>query len=128
MAAARKPANFQAYIAGFPTGVQAALRKVRAAIKATVPEAGETISYGIPAFTLNGTYLVYLAAYKKHFSLHPIPRGDAVLRREMAGYEAGAGTLRFRLGEPVPVALIKRVVRQLLRQNKARAAAKARRR
>jgi len=69
-----KPGNIDEYIATFPEDTQTLLQLVRAAIKEIVPAAQETISYGIPAFTLNGSYLIYFAGYKMHISLYPAPR------------------------------------------------------
>ena len=62
------------YIMTFPKEVRAILNGLRAAIKAAAPDAGETISYGIPTFTLNGN-LVHFAAYKKHIGFYPTSSG-----------------------------------------------------
>jgi uncharacterized protein YdhG (YjbR/CyaY superfamily) len=112
------------YIADFPKDVQAVLRKVKATIKKAAPGAQETISYGIPAFNLNGQYLIYYAGYKKHVGIYPIPGGDAQFRKRVAPYVAGKGTLRFPLEEPIPYALITKVVKIRIKENRAKAAAK----
>ena len=65
-AAQSAPTTIDAYIAASPPEVQAILEQIRRTIRETVPDAQETISYGMPTFTLNGQYLVYFAAYKKH--------------------------------------------------------------
>lgn len=69
------PRNIDEYIAGFPPDVQEILEQVRLTIRATAPEAKETISYKMPTFTLNSRYLVYFAAYKNHIGLYPAPIG-----------------------------------------------------
>ena len=69
------PATIDAYIAAFPPEVQALLQQIRQVIHNTIPNLGETISYGMPTFTLNGKYLVYIAAHKKHIGLYPTPTG-----------------------------------------------------
>jgi uncharacterized protein YdhG (YjbR/CyaY superfamily) len=104
------------YIGSFPEDVQAVLREVRRRILSVVPEAGETISYQIPAITLNGKSLVHFAAWKHHISLYPVPDADPAFAAELAPYLAGKGTLRFPLHEPLPDGVIERLVTLLARQ------------
>jgi hypothetical protein len=68
-------------------------------IRASAPDAQETISYGIPAFTLDGA-LVYFAAFKSHIGLYPPVSGDARLVKAVAPYAGEKGNLRFPLGRP----------------------------
>lgn len=118
------PATVDAYIADFPPQVRKILEQVRATIRATVPEAEEKISYGIPSFTLNGTYLIYFAGYKNHFSIYPVPGGSEAFAKKVAPYKKGKGTLQFSLDKPVPIDLINSVVKMSVRDNKARSAAR----
>ena len=104
------------YIGSFPGDVQDILRQVRSTIQGAVPEAGERISYGIAAFTLDGRDLVYFAGWKKHISVYPVPTEDADLTRKLAPYLAAKGTLKFPLREPVPYPLIGRVAAALAQQ------------
>jgi uncharacterized protein YdhG (YjbR/CyaY superfamily) len=104
------------YIGSFPDDVQAVLREVRRRILSVVPEAGETISYQIPAMTLNGKSLVHFAAWQHHISLYPVPDADPAFAAELAPYLAGKGTLRFPLHEPIPGGLIERLVTLLAEQ------------
>jgi uncharacterized protein YdhG (YjbR/CyaY superfamily) len=99
-----------AYIATFPSDVQAILEQIRTTIHETVPGAQETISYQMPTFSLNGQYLVYFAAYKKHISLYPAPTGVEEFQEALAVYGAGKGTLKFPLNQPIPFDLIRRFV------------------
>jgi uncharacterized protein YdhG (YjbR/CyaY superfamily) len=108
------PANVDDYIASFPPDVQAVLQAVRTTMHEAAPDAGERISYGIPTLTIDGSYLVYFAGWKRHISVYPIPAGDKALERDLAPYRAAKGTLRFPLGEPIPHPLIERVVKALL--------------
>jgi uncharacterized protein YdhG (YjbR/CyaY superfamily) len=123
MAERSTPETIDDYIAGFPPEVQTILRKIRRTVKAAAPEARERISYRIPAFTLDGT-LVYFAAFKKHIGFYPPVRGDASLEKAVARFAGEKGNLRFPLDEPIPYALITRIVKLRVRQNRARAAAK----
>jgi uncharacterized protein YdhG (YjbR/CyaY superfamily) len=121
------PKDGEAYIRSFPEEVQALLRRLQAAIREAAPaEAVETISYGMPTFKLNGRYLVYFAAYKQHLAVYPVPEGSAALTKALAPYVTGKGTARFALDEPLPLGLIKRMVKALTRENRERAAAPAR--
>jgi len=97
------------YIASYPADVQAVLQEVRRRIRAAVPDAAETISYQIPAVTLNGRNLVYFAAWKHHISVYPVPAGDAAFHRDIEPYRYGKGTVRFPLSQPMPYPLIERL-------------------
>ena len=104
------------YIGSFPEDVQAVLREVRRRILSVVPGAGETVSYQMPAVTLNGRSLVQFAAWKHHISLYPVPDTDSAFAADLAPYLAGRGTLRFPLDQPIPGGLIERVVTLLAQQ------------
>jgi len=108
-----------AYIGSFPPEARERLNAVRATMREAAPDAQETISYGIPALTVNGRYLVYFASWKRHISVYPIPAGDQRLQREMAPYLSGKGTLRFSHADALPLPLISRVVRALTNQRRA---------
>jgi uncharacterized protein YdhG (YjbR/CyaY superfamily) len=107
----QKFASVDDYIGSFPADVQPLLGKVRQAILAAVPGAGETISYQIPTITLGGKRLLYFAGWKHHISLYPAPRGDEALERQLGPYRSEKSTLKFPLAEPVPYDLIEQVAR-----------------
>jgi uncharacterized protein YdhG (YjbR/CyaY superfamily) len=100
------------YIASQRAATQHALRRVRSAIRQAVPRADETISYGIPTYKLDGRAVIYFAGWSEHYSIYPSTRrvSDA-LGSELAPYQAGKGTLRFALADPVPVRLIARIAK-----------------
>ena len=112
------------YIAAFPPEVQAPLEQLRMTIREAASDAQESISYGMPTFTLNGRYLIYFAAYKKHIGLYPAPIGVAEFREAMSLYGAGKGTLKFPLDQPLPLELIRKVVQFRLKENTERGVAK----
>ncbi len=78
----------------------------------------------MPAFTLNGRYLVYIAAYKKHIGLYPAPMGVEEFQEAVSMYGAGKGTMKFPLDQSIPFDLIRKVVRFRAKENAERAAAK----
>lgn len=113
------------YIAGFPKDVQEILQKIRRTIRKAAPQAEETISYKMPTFNLNGNYLIYFAAYKKHIALYPAPVGVPEFEEEIAPYASGKGTLQFPLNKPLPYNLITRIVKFRVKENRTRARAKS---
>ena len=115
------------YIASFPPDVRAILRRIRATVAATAPDASEKISYRMPAFVQDGI-LIYFAAFRNHIGVFPPISGDPRLERSLSRYKGPKGNLKFPLDEPVPYHLIKRIVALRLRQNVARAKAGRKRR
>jgi uncharacterized protein YdhG (YjbR/CyaY superfamily) len=115
------PRNIDDYIAGVPTDIQKIMQKIRATIRKAAPQAEETISYKMPAFNLNGQYLIYFAAYKKHIGMYPVPTGDAEFRQQIEAYQTGKGTLQFPLDQPIPYKLISRIVKLRAKENMERA-------
>jgi uncharacterized protein YdhG (YjbR/CyaY superfamily) len=107
-------ATVDEYIASFPPDVRSVLEEARRRIHAVVPAAGEAISYGIATFTLDGRYLVYLAGWKRHISVYPVPSGDEAFEQAIAPYRSAKSTVRFPLNKAVPYELIERVVEVLL--------------
>ena len=120
--AARRPApqDIDAYIAKAAPDVRPILERVRATIRAAAPGAEEVISYGIPAFRLNGI-LLYFAAFKHHIGLYPPISGDAALQKAISRYAGEKGNLKFPLDEPMPYALIKRIAKLRVKQDRAKA-------
>jgi uncharacterized protein YdhG (YjbR/CyaY superfamily) len=102
----------RSYFAATPPKARAALKKIRAAILAVAPRAEEAFSYQIPAFKLNGRMLVWYAAFKNHCSLYPM---TGAIRRRLAaslkGYEMSKGTIRLPLAKPIPVTLVRKLVK-----------------
>jgi uncharacterized protein YdhG (YjbR/CyaY superfamily)/8-oxo-dGTP pyrophosphatase MutT (NUDIX family) len=117
-----KPASIDDYIATFSQDVQAILEQIRGIIRAAAPDAQETISYGMPTFNLNGRYLVYFAAYKKHIGLYPAPLGVAEFQDALSRYGSGKGTLKFPLDQPMPLDLIRSIVQFHIQEHAKQAA------
>ena len=106
---AEKFTSVDDYVAAQPPDVQPILDEVRRRVTATVPGSVEAISYQIPAFKLNGKDLLYVAAWKHHISIYPVPGGDEALERDVEPYRAGKGTLQFPLAKPFPYELVDRL-------------------
>ena len=121
MDAAPAAASIDAYIALQPGAVQPILQHIRAIVREEAPAAQEVISYRMPAFTQVGV-LVYFAAFKRHIGVYPPVSGDAALLDALAPYRGPKGNLAFPLAEPMPYELIRRVARQRVIENAARAA------
>ena len=106
-----KYASVDEYMAGLPEDRRAVMERLRTTIRAAAPEATEVISYNMPAFRLNGHFLVSYEAFKRHYSLFPwTEQMVAELGDEVRPYAVGKGTLRFPADQPIPLELVTRIV------------------
>src|SRR5664279_882270 len=105
-----KYSSIDEYISGFPEETQKLLMQVRASIQEAAPEAAETISYGIPTFTLAGN-LVHFAAFKNHIGFYPTSSGIEKFKEELSIYETAKGSVKFPIDEPLPLGLISKIVK-----------------
>lgn len=117
------PATIDEYIAGFSPDVQAILQKIRETIQDAAPEATEAIKYQMPTFVLNGN-LVHFGAFKHHIGFYPVPSGIEKFKKELSKYKGAKGSVQFPLDEPMPYALIGRIVKFRVKENKAKTTAK----
>lgn len=118
-----KPQTIDEYIAGFPREIQELLETVRAAIKETAPDAKEAISYQMPTFKLQGN-LVHFAAYQNHIGFYPTPTGIEEFEKELSAYKGGKGSVQFPLDQPMPLELIRKIVRYRVAENLKKAETK----
>ena len=108
------PRNVDEYLAVAPEPARAMLAKLREAIRSVLPaEATEVISYQIPAFKLKKV-IVWFAAFQKHCSLFPTPAILEQFKDELNGFKTSKGTVQFPLDKPLPVALVKKLVKARL--------------
>ncbi len=120
------PKTIDEYIALFPADVQEKLEKVRATIRAAAPKAEETIKYRLATFVLAGN-LVHFGAFKQHIGFYPTASGIAQFKDELSAYKFSKGAVQFPLDKPIPLALIRKIVKFRVDENLTRAEAKKKR-
>lgn len=103
------------YLKKYATPTQAEhLQKIRALANKLVPNAEETISYGIPTIKYKGKYVIYFAAFKNHMSVYPIPSDK--IRAMVKDFKTAKGTIQFTEAKPVPEDVIRRMIAVRLKQ------------
>ena len=117
-----KATTIDEYLAGVSKEQRAALEKLRKTIQAAVPEAEECISYGLAAFRLNGRPLVAFGATANHCAFFPMDSTTvAAFKDQLGGYDTSKGTIRFSPDEPLPAALVRKIVKAKVAENQGRA-------
>lgn len=111
------PNEIDKYISQFPKETQQVLQQVRKAIQQAASEAEESISYGMPGYKLNGKPLVYFAGYKNHVGFYATPSGHKEFATALSKYKQGKGSVQFPLDQPMPLALITKIVRFRVKEN-----------
>jgi uncharacterized protein YdhG (YjbR/CyaY superfamily) len=105
------PKSVEEYLAGVREPARSVLREMRQAIRSVLPaQAREIIRYRIPGFR-HGPVLLSYAAFAEHCSLFPTAAAIEDFKGDLKGYTTSKGTIQFPIGEPLPVALIKRIVK-----------------
>jgi uncharacterized protein YdhG (YjbR/CyaY superfamily) len=117
--AKRKPQTIDEYLATVKPDQRRTLASLRKTIHAVAPKVEECISYGIPAFRLNGRSLVFFGAWANHCAFYP---GSSTtlkkFRDDLRGFQVTKGTIRFTPDNPVPVALVKKLIKARIRENR----------
>ena len=111
------------YIDLHPPAVKAGLDLLRKTIKSAAPEAEEMISYQMPAYRLKGM-LAFFSAAKNHYGFYPTASPIIAFREKLKSYETSKGAVRFPMNKPIPVKLIREMVKWKVRENLAKEKAK----
>ena len=118
-----KPKTIDEYLAALSADKRAALEKLRKTIKAAAPKAEECISYGLPAFRLDGALLVAFGAGAKHCAFYPCSSSTVAKHKgDLKEYDTSKGAIRFQADESLPVALVRKLVKARMKENKLRGA------
>jgi uncharacterized protein YdhG (YjbR/CyaY superfamily) len=115
----KKHDTIDEYISRYPKDVQLLLEKMHKTIRKAAPKAEERISYGMPAFYQDGI-LVWFAAFKAHIGFYPKTSAITTFKKDLSKYEVSKGTIRFPIDKPLPLALVSRIVKFRIRQNRNR--------
>jgi uncharacterized protein YdhG (YjbR/CyaY superfamily) len=99
------------YMQGFPEEVRERLTAIRNSILELAPQATERICMRMPTYDLNGKWLVHFAGYEKHIGFYPQPEGVAAFKEKLTGYKTSKGTVQFPLSKPLPIDLIREIIR-----------------
>ena len=117
----KKPTTIDQYLKTLSPEEREPLEEIRQVIKSAAPRAKEYISYGVPAFRLKDRLLVAFAAASKDSSFYPGAYPLAKHKAEVAAYDTSKGTIRFRRGKPLPLALIRKLVKARMEEQSKRA-------
>ncbi len=112
----KKQASIDEYITSFSENTAAVLNQLRSLINKIAPKALESISYGMPAFKVNGKPLIYFAGYKNHIGLYALPNTHKAFSLQLAKYKQGKGSVQFPLREPLPLQLITKIIKYRLKE------------
>jgi uncharacterized protein YdhG (YjbR/CyaY superfamily) len=112
---AKKPRTIDEFLEGVSEEKRTALEKLRRTIKAAAPGAEECIAYGVPAFRLDGKFLVGFGAGANHCAFYPGGTAMAPHIPELARYDTSKGTIRFQPDAGLPAGLVRKIVRSRVR-------------
>lgn len=117
---ARKPTTIDEYLATASGDRRAALEKLRRTIRSIVPRADECISYGFPAFRLDGAFVAGFAATAKGCSYYPFSGSTlGALAGDLGGYDMTRGALHFRPDKPLPATLVRKLIQARIAETEA---------
>jgi len=120
----KKPTNTDEYLTQLPPDQRKALQTLRKRILAAAPGAEEHFGYGLPGFKHNGHPMLYLGAAKNHVALYgsvPVEYKD-----RLKDFTVSKGAIQFTPQKPLPVALVKDIVKAKVAEIEVRWPVKAR--
>jgi uncharacterized protein YdhG (YjbR/CyaY superfamily) len=119
-----KPKDHNEYISAYPKEVQKLLMQLSTTINKAAPKATEVISYGMPAYKMNGM-LLYFAAHKNHIGFYPFRSAIIKFKKELSVYKGAVGSVQFPFVQPLPLDLITKIVKFRVKENLEKIKAKA---
>ncbi|MFN8177799.1 MAG: DUF1801 domain-containing protein [bacterium] len=115
--AERRPETIDDYLGGLSDEQRAALERLRKVIRVAAPDAEECISYGLPAFRQDGM-LVAFGATASHCAFYLMSSSMVKTHEaDLEGYDTSKGTIRFQPDKPLPVALVRKLVKARMAEN-----------
>ncbi len=111
-----RPKSVAGYIAAAPAPARRKLREMRACVRAAAPAAGESLKWGMPAYSLR-RILVIFGAFRHHIGFYPTTSAIRAFRKELAKFDFAKGSVQFPLDAPLPLALIRRIVAFRVRES-----------
>jgi uncharacterized protein YdhG (YjbR/CyaY superfamily) len=113
-------ATIDEYLAGVPDDKRVSLERLRAQIKAAVPDAIESISYGLPTFKLDGRWFVAFGVAKDYCSFYAGAAPLEALAHELTSYRLWKGTINFPPDRPLPAKLVAKLIKVRIAEHRAR--------
>ena len=115
----RKFQTVDEYISALPSQTRDAAASLRQAIQQAAPQAEEAISYNMPAFKWKGM-LVWYGAFKNHIGFYPRTSAIAAFKSELAPFKTSKGAIQLPIDEPIPINLVKKIVKFRMGENRRR--------
>lgn len=112
-----KPKTIEEYIYAAPANLQEKLWKLHACIRAAAPGANEALKWRMPAYSYQ-KILVAFAVFKKHIGFYPMPSAIKAFSKELTTYNTAEGSVQFPHDKPLPLPLIKKIVRFRVKESK----------
>jgi uncharacterized protein YdhG (YjbR/CyaY superfamily) len=114
------PRTIDGYLAAVREEQRPALERLRKLVHAAAPGAEECISYRLPTFRFEGRMLVAIGAAARHLAFYPLSSTTVQTHREaLAGFETSRATIRFAPDHPLPAALVRKLVKARIAENRA---------
>ena len=112
-----KPKTIEEYIGSAPAEVQERLWQLHETIRAAAPGASEALKWSMPAYSYQ-KILVTFAVFKKHIGFYPMPSAIKSFAKELKNFRTAEGSVQFPLEKPLPISLIKKIVRFRVKESK----------
>lgn len=113
-----KPATIEAYIASCPAEVQDRLHRILTCVRQAAPHATESLKWSMPAHSLQKILVTY-KAFRNHIGFYPMPSAIKAFSKELKDFKTAKGSIQLPHDKPLPIALLKKIVRFRVKEEKA---------